>query len=41
MEPTLIDFENWLQDPILALRESYLRLQQDHKKGRVMEKGIL
>ena len=33
-EPTLVDFENWLQDRILAFKEAYLPVKHELKKNR-------
>ena len=33
-EPTLVDFENWLQDRILAFKEAYLPVKHELKKHR-------
>ena len=32
-EPTLVDFENWLQDRILAFKEVYLPVKHELKKN--------
>ena len=33
-EPTLVDFENWLQDRILAFKEPYLPVKHELNKNR-------
>ena len=33
-EPTLVDFENWLQDRILAFKEAYLPVKHELKKNQ-------
>ena len=36
-EPTLVEIENWLQDRILAFKETYLPVKHELKKNRDTE----
>ena len=36
-EPTLVEFENWLQDRILAFKEAYLPVKHEWKKNQDTE----
>ena len=36
-EPTLVEFENWLQDRILAFKEAYLPVKHELKKNQDTE----